>query len=440
MNGGFQMTRRDSLRWLGASAATLAARPLTTGCEQLYAAGAVANGLVEPAPDWLRNAEMVTNWGVGDLTRLMGIPLLINVQRKDWAEQAHAHEFRTITYTGTLDALINASSEEPNEKLVIRPDTANGLLVDKEGRFVNTLMDGTYRLPRLLICANSTTYVQKMLEFLEGLLNLGTDGFFMDNVMERDVECHGEGLRIGYSKQYRTILSESRSSTFKDPKITDVPIHKHLYPAQSQSYALRQLLLAVRRLVKSHGRDKVVIINGGLQFADCADGTMIESYICSWAWKGRRQTWPQLKEVARQHAPYIKSGGAVIALSYLGETETTVKDDAFYCYAAARLSDFIWSDYQTLGDSPATVLYRAHLGPPLTALAATTEGVEYRWFQKGLIVINGTDRDTAVKVELRRDSDFRSLFDLYEKKDVSVTDRSAGVSVPAQSGRVYLAR
>ncbi len=435
-----QISRRDSLRRLGAGAAFFAARSALAESQQSQDSKTERTGLVEPAPDWLRDAEMVTNWGPGNLSRVQGIPLLINVQQKDWADDAHAHGFRAITYVGTLDALTDARNDDPNAKMQVNPDNANGLLIDQKGRFVNTLMDGTYRLDRMLICANSTTYVHKMLEFMEGLLKLGTDGFFMDNVMERTIECHGEGLRVGYSKAYRTVVSEALPVTFKDPKIGDVPIHEHLYPGQSQSYALRQMLVAIRRLAKSHGTDKVMIINGGLEFSDCADGTMIESYICSWAWKGRRQAWPQLKEVARKYAPYIKSGGAVIALSYLGETQSTVKDDAFFCYAAARLSDFIWSDYRTLGDDPATVLYRTHLGPPWTALRPAAEGVEYRWFRNGLIVINGTDQSAAINVPLPDAGDFKSLGDLHEGRDIAVLNRLVRLSVPGQSGRVYITR
>jgi hypothetical protein len=51
-------------------------------------------------------------------------------------------------------------------------------------------------------------------------------------------------------------------------------------------------------MVKSYGPEKVMVTNGGLGMADCADGTMIESYVCSWAWKGWRQNWEQLKGVA----------------------------------------------------------------------------------------------------------------------------------------------
>ena len=106
---------------------------------------------------------------------------------------------------------------------------------------------------------------------------------------------------------------------FRHPRLTDVPIHKHIYPGQNHSYAFRQMLLKVRQMVKAYGSDKIMVINGDLEFADCADATMVESYISSWAWKGRKQNWRQLKELARKYASYIERGGAVIALSYFGE-------------------------------------------------------------------------------------------------------------------------
>jgi len=44
---------------------------------------------------------------------------------------------------------------------------------------------------------------------------------------------------------------------------------------------------------------------------------------------------------ARECAPCLQRGRTMIVLSYLGEAKTTVKDDAFFCFAAARLSDFV---------------------------------------------------------------------------------------------------
>jgi len=401
-------------------------------------------GSAQPAPDWLRNTAVVNNWdrgrGTADETRLAGIPLLINVQQKDWIEDAHRKGFRGISYTSCMDMLIDPSANKSGGRMLLTPETANGLLIDKDGRFVDTLMDGTRRLHRKLVCPNSTTYVEKMLQYLQTVMEQGMDGLFVDNVSEPRVECYGQGMRVGYSSRYHTVLAESPAVKFRDPRLTDVPVHTHLYPDQNQSYAFRQLLLKIRKMVKTYGPDKIMVINGGLPYADCADATMIESYVCSWAWKGRRQNWQQLKELAQKYAPYIGRGSAVIALSYFGETQATVKDDAFFSYAAARLSDFIWSDYQTLNDNPATVLYRASLGPPSTSLQAAAPDVEYRWYRSGLVAINGTDREASLTVAAPDARSFRSLTDLYEGRDTPVSDGKVKLSVPAQSGRVYQSR
>ena len=39
----------------------------------------------------------------------------------------------------------------------------------------------------------------------------------------------------------------------------------------------------------------------------------------------------------RAAEPLLGPGSSAVALTYLGRTQTTVKDDAFFCYAAARL-------------------------------------------------------------------------------------------------------
>lgn len=418
---------------------------------KLMGAGALVFGSLatlataQPAPDWLRNAAVVTNWndrerGTLDERRLAGIPLLINVQQKAWLDDAHRKGFRGISYTSCMDMFTDPSPGKTGGRMLLSNDTANALLIDKDGRFVDTLMDGTRRLSRKLVCTNSTTYVEKMMQYLQSVMEQGMDGLFVDNVSESRVECYGNGMRVGYSSRYRTVLAESPAVKFRDPRLGDVPVHTHLYPDQPHSYAFRQLLLKIRKMVKTFGPDKVMVINGGLPFADCADATMIESYVCSWAWKGRRQNWAQLKELAEKYAPYVKSGGGVIALSYFGETQTTVKDDAFFSYAAARLSDFIWSDYQTLHGDPATVLYRASLGSPSSRLQAANPNVEYRWYRNGLIVINATDREASITLNAPQAPAFRSLADLYDGRDIPVAGGRVALSVPAQSGRVYEAR
>lgn len=406
---------------------------------------AAAPALAQPAPDWLRNAEMVTSWDrenkTTDQKRLSGIPLLINVQGKAGIDDAHAKGFRGIPYTSSMDGFVDERGIPPRTgRFPIRPETSNALLVDQDGRFVDTLMDGTYRLHRKLVCANSTTFQKVMMEFLREDMDAGMDGLFIDNVSARRAECYGDGLKIGYSSRYHTILAEARNVKFQDPRLSDVPVHQHIYPGRSHDYAFRQWLLKVREMVKSYGPDKITLINGGVEYADCADGTMIESYICSWAWKGRRLNWQQLKDLAGKYGPYLSKGGVVVALSYLGQTQSTVKDDAFFCYAAARLSGFIWSDYRTLGDDPATILYRSHPGPAVTPVLAASPGVEYRWHRDGLIAINGTDQPAELKLTVPAAQAGRVMSDLYEDRKIPIRGGKLSLSMPAQSGRIYLAR
>lgn len=405
----------------------------------LFAALCALPAWAQPAPDWLRNADMVNDWNRenGSIDEhLTQIPLLINVPGEQIAK-AHAKGFKGIPYTSSSDCVIDGKA---GGRYPFRPDTANALLVDKDGRFVDTLMDGTYRLHRKLVCTNSATFNKVMMEYLKSQMNLGVDGLFIDNVAEDREECYGDGLRIGWSSRYHTVVSDSRNLKATDPRLTDVPVHTHLYPGKSHSYAFRQWLLKVREMVKSYGPDKITIVNGGPVYADCADATMLESYICSWDRKGRSQSWQQLKETAEQYAPYIRKGGAVIALSYVGTDPDTIKDDAFFCFSAARLSNFVWSDYRTIGSNPAAVLYQAHLGRASTPITAAAEGVDYRWFPHGLVVMNGTDKAAELAIPVPPERTLAALNDLYAGQAVPVSAGHVRLQVPAQSGRVYVAR
>ena len=215
----------------------------------------------------------------------------------------------------------------------------------------------------------------------------------------------------------------------------------HIYPDKDHNYAFRQLLLQIRDLVKSYSKDNVVILNGALSpFADCADGTMHESYICSWAWRGRNKTWSQLKELAKKYEPYLAAGGQVVALSYLGKktTKHTVKDDAYFCFAAARISGFIWTDYNTTGDNPAKILYKAHLGELKTPMLASGN-IDYRVCQRGLIAVNGGNTAHNATIHLPCNVNFKTLHDLYNEKNLQVNNNTLQITIPAESGRVYQA-
>ena len=129
--------------------------------------------------------------------------------------------------------------------------------------------------------------------------------------------------------------------------------------------------------------------------------------------------------------------GFVIALSFLGHTRNDTKDDAYYCYAAARLSGFIWTDYQTMGASDASRLYRVELGDPASETRSVS-GIDYRSYTRGVVALN--DRPTLKKVRLvLADSLPHAQYeDVYTGRTLVPQDGRLQVEIPPHSGRVYV--
>jgi len=409
-----------------------------------------------PSPQWLREATMCNCLNEGShnaqnsIGLVEGIPFLIDANEKSVVETIHKKGFRGLAYVRFMDTLIKcwgkidppaANSNRPPSRVPFSTDWMDILLMDEEGRFVNTHMDGSWQLSRYLVCANSKTYAQKALELVRQIMDIGVDGLFVDNVKWRR-PCFGEGLHVGYSKGDGVVAERpGRKYKLTRERLNKLPEHTHIYPDKDHNYAFRQLLLQIRDLVKSYSKDNVVILNGALSpFADCADGVMHESYICSWAWKGRKRKWSQLKELANKYEPYLQVGGQVVALSYLEieNTEHTIKDDAYFCFAAARVSGFIWTDYLTISDNPAKILYKADLGEIKTPML-TSGNIDYRVCQRGIIAVNGDKVAHNATIHLPGDVDFKILRDLYNENTLQVNNDILQITIPAESGRVYQA-
>jgi hypothetical protein len=275
------------------------------------------------------------------------------------------------------------------------------------------------------LCNNSPGFQEAVETALRRLMDLGVDGVFIDNV-HPDEKCYG-------------------------PKFGR---HEHVYPDESHTDSFIRTLKLAYDVVKSYGPDKVVLHNSGgpnKRFAPYADGSMWESYICSWAWPGRsltwgksELTWDEVKKGAEEWRDYIESGKQVIALSYLynfpGGTESTFGRDfyenAFLTYACARYSGFLWADWFTLGYSNARVLYRVRLGRPTSGMIDDGH-LHLRRFQRGLVAINsGT---SAYEGDLEVKTEREELLDVYSYKPVKVDAGRMTVSIPPWSGRVYWA-
>jgi hypothetical protein len=83
------------------------------------------------------------------------------------------------------------------------------------------------------VCTNVKGYTEAVLEGVKGIMEMGFDGLFIDNV--HPSSCFGPE----HSK------------------------HRHVYPDRSNTETYKMLLTQVRQAVKSYGEDKVCALNSG---------------------------------------------------------------------------------------------------------------------------------------------------------------------------------
>jgi hypothetical protein len=419
---------------------------------------------VKNTPAWLKNTATFGCWPGSGRTiteaqrgKCKDVPLLMNVQHEKAVREAHRMGARALSYLSFYDTFVHTDGfEGETERVPWDPKYPQILLLDKENRFVNTPMDGSWRMWRYLACNNTKEYTDRALAMVHEKMRWGADGIFVDNADHRE-PCYGHGVPVGYSTQYRMVctampaggeesgerLSETnphhgrqRSVQVWDPAMKVLPRHRHLYPDHDHDYAFVKLLEKVRKVIRSYGRDKVMLVNGAT-FAEHADGGMIESFIFSWAWKGRFHTWPQIKQGAKRWEPYLRSGGTIQALTYLGRTDQSVDQDAVYAYAAAQLCGYMWSDYQT-GQGPLCRQLRSlNLGRALTPMLGGNEGVNYRMFERGIAAVNDSPRARSLNVQLPRGQKEKAFHDLYGKYRVEAANGRIKPTVPALAGAVF---
>jgi hypothetical protein len=395
-------------------------------------------------PDWYKkrsvagslwriqlNKKYLQEYGLGSNI------LLINANTRELVEKAHKLGFKCITYVAFMDVYVTDGGDGTNwhQRVVYDNRKPGMLLLDKNGRPVNTFMDHTKRMNRFVVCNNTRDYVDAALSHAETSLKMGADGLFVDNCTSR-LPCFGHNVRIGYSEKHKTVISADPRVTPVDPEVQKLSVHQHLWPEVDHNTAFKLLLKEVRRKVKSFGQDKVMVVNG-TDFTDVADGGLWESFICSWGWNTRKFDWPRMKDQARQRKPYTDMGYRIVALSFLGHTPNPIKDDAYFCYAAARLLDFIWSDYQSMGKDPANRLYSLDLGEP-TSEILTASGVDYRIYEKGIIALNPERQGKKVKFKVGPLSKRPALEDAHAEKQIKIDGHYLPVEFPAESGRVYV--
>ena len=409
---------------------------------------------LQPAPEWVRNAEIVSSsanvWkgyefllqptpvtrivraraghrkvqltdhvlvekvcGI-DAEAVRGVPLLSHVPHcADAFRLAHEHGIRAIPYVHFMCIHTNYADQD-----VFYFQHPEILVKDEKGHWVHTSMDGSDRLHRLRTCANSPSYWKLSLAYVRKLMEMGADGVFVDNAGRR-APCFAPRFNV------------------RNPEF-DPYVHEHLFPHASHDHAWGRFLQAVRAVVKSYGEDKIVVLNSGIGDAwqSAGDCCMWESFIFSWAWEGRRHTWSDVKARARANAWYLDAGRRIVALAFLDPKRHDMKKDAFWAYACARLVDFVlWA---SLEHTEVDFLQRVRLGSGLGPFQEADQ-LAHRFFENGLIVLNDSPEDRAVRLRVPGKFAPLRLLDLdHGERSLDVRQGEVLVEVPAKSARLYV--
>jgi len=249
------------------------------------------------------------------------------------------------------------------------------------------------------VCTNVEGYTEAVLEGVKGIMEMGFDGLFIDNV--HPSSCFG----------------------------TEHSKHKHLYPDKDNAETYKMLLAQVRQVVKSYGADKVCALNSGgirKEYGQYGDALMWESYI--FGGSKRRHDWNRIRQAADEWKSYIDGGKAILALSYVsGETQEQRKENVFYAYSCAKLSGFLWAH------NP--ILDKVRIGMP-AGYIQVEDGVHYRLYQKGFVAVN--PEKAGKKVEIAVGEGHSEFLDLYSDSVLQIRNGILSISVPADSGRVYV--
>ena len=359
-------------------------------------------------PGWLKDTSICNGWykpwTPEAMAQMKGMPLMIGVPAdKTVIEKAHKQGNRVLVYVTFYQMPPGQTYQQAD-----LAEHADWNVIHSDGKEGISIFEGTENSGWKTVCPNSPPYRDYVLKYTKLIMDQGADGLFIDNG-HPDVTC--EGPKFGK--------------------------HDHLYPGKDNIFAYRKLLEDVRAEVKRHGRDKIIIVNPGeprTEWVGACDGQMLESYICTWASESRWHDESRLVRFADQWGKLADEGNAVIALSYIGHTKNPARDDAYYCYAWARVSGFIWADWFTAKDS-APELYKLDLGKPKGPMTRG-DGYYLREYEKGLVAASSESKGATIVISGKT---HKHVYDVYDKS--TLTPAASGdyvISLAKGVGRVYV--
>lgn len=339
------------------------------------------------APDWLVESETYAFGSDPNAWEALAASKVAFVTHcpvnREYFERVHSLGIRAFPYVTFYQGFATRTYEGVNLK-----DHPEFIEVDAQGNLKRTgFWESEDAKNMYTTCPAVPEYQEAMIAWVRKIMELGADGVFVDNLGPR-VPCFG-------------------------PKFGK---HKHLYDDPNHAFAM--LLKRVREVVKQYKPDGAMLGNSASplslprEYWKYLDAEMLESYICTWVSKDRWFDWHNhWHDQGVKLQPFINAGKQIQALSYLGHTPYGVREDAFYCYASARLAGFVWNGGRPLSDPETAILYQIRLGPPLGP-EQESNGVYYRLFERGLIVVN-PDKEKPGTLTIGSSLPSAGLYDLF---------------------------
>lgn len=277
-------------------------------------------------------------------------------------------------------------------------------------------------------CPNSVTFRDLVLAQARKQIADGVFGFFVDNGFDDDIAA----------------LSVCQSTR-----------HSHYYGNNLMSAdAFLGMLMEINCAAKKHNPRGILMVNGGvpshshfygLSLGDVSDGQLWESYLrTSYSTpKEHTDSWESVyrRSVALEKAWLAIPPRRTFVLSYPWN-----RDEAFFCYATAKLSNLPWSAGLGISD-PTHLHFGGHFGtyPELVNLrlgapmvvnqygGEKVGEVYMRHYERGFVVVNPTIREQKLVLPPGKRNKFRDVFNYKEYSSDRIT-----LILQPESGRVYL--
>ena len=398
------------------------------------------------------NAELIERFHTWGIRCFPYVSFSVGAKQVVYSDGTPSDEYEGVNFGKQTNFFVINKDGEPVDDPLRNIRAQSGMLIGTGDGVGNSLDDSK------LTCPNTEEYQEKMLKWVEMIMQMGADGVYIDNVLDRvkrdpsrnDYPCYASDLQTT-PPQYQhkhIIASKANMATSEE---------------ENEAYTL--LLRRARKIVKCYKPDGAILGNtsydplGYIKIWDHLDASSFESYIVGPVSKcifkrqtdGNPYSWTDWFNVCNNLTAYIAQK-AVLALSNVGDSNcdpnchstygnSNILEDAFFCYASARLSGLCWNGGGNLPlyAPPAAVFYRIQLGKPLTGILQEN-GIYYRIFLRGLVAVNPTEMPQIINtatLNFKTTNPSNQFVDLFQSSGCIPVVTQALI-IPAQSGRVFL--